>query len=244
MPFNEWLAYLSEWLGVTSVAILAGISPRFKKRPLIFLYPRREGYIALALYAILLVVSFFIYNRGLLANLAITSNFPESLVPRVFTAVAGLVLFAVALFVRRQPLLSVRWGTKLMRPALLLGVALAFLTLFLRGKFLAVLDGVTPQETSALLGCLILSLGEESIFRGYIQSRLSTLFGDRLGWLSTALLYAIWNVPRLMGSPQGLLLGLLLALIQGVLLGWVIQKSGHILAPMLYRAISEWIAFL
>ena len=33
---------------------------------------------------------------------------------------------------------------------------------------------------------------------------------------------------------------LLVTLIQGLLLGWIMQKSGHVLAPILYRAVSLW----
>ena len=49
MALNEFLLKLSEWLGVVAVSMIAGVSPRFRARPLMFKYPQREAFFSLLL---------------------------------------------------------------------------------------------------------------------------------------------------------------------------------------------------
>ncbi len=149
--------------------------------------------------------------------------------------------FALALAARRQPLRSAGWNRTGLGMALRLTVALVFLTIFLRGKIYALLNGITADEGLTLLIWIGISLAEESIFRGYLQLRQADRVGPPYAWILTALLYTLWQIPRLMCEPSMLLLYLGLALGQGLVLGWVMHKSGHVLAPALYRAVSEWL---
>jgi hypothetical protein len=57
-------------------------------------------------------------------------------------------------------------------------------------------------------------------------------------------LYIVWNLPRLLVDPAGLPLSLGLLAVQGVLLGWIARKSNSVLAPAMYRAVSEWVGML
>jgi len=47
----------------------------------------------------------------------------------------------------------------------------------------------------------------------------------------------------LLGLPAAAL-PLAIQLAQSLLAGWMMQKSRHILAPTLYRAISAWLTFI
>ena len=49
----------------------------------------------------------------------------------------------------------------------------------------------------------------------------------------------IWVLPF---ASLGVLL--LVTLIQGLLLGWIMRKSGHVLAPALYRAVAAWLLLI
>ena len=59
---NTQLTLLAEFMAVIAVTMLLTLSPKFKKRPLIFKYPRREAIIAFSLVVLLagrLVVDFY-----------------------------------------------------------------------------------------------------------------------------------------------------------------------------------------
>jgi membrane protease YdiL (CAAX protease family) len=125
-----------------------------------------------------------------------------------------------------------------------IGLALAILVIFLRGKIFSIINGLTSQDGMALLACLGIGLAEETIFRGYIQMRLCFWLGQRWGLLATAGLFVIWQVPRLAADPANLPVNLLIVAAQALVVGWLALAGGNVLAPALYRAISEWVGFL
>lgn len=240
-----WLGNLSEWLGVIAVVMIAGVSPLLKKiRLLDFRYPQREANFAFSMFALINVFAYLYFSNPIFSFLrAASSNFAGGEVAqRMLLAVICLLPFIVALIARGQPLKSVGWGRENLRAGLTVGLMLGILTIFLRGKFLTILAGITPQQASMLLVYLILAFAEETIFRGYIQPRLQSRIGQRWGWLATAALFTLWQLPgRIYILPfVSYWPVLVISLIQGLILGWIMQKSGHVLAPMLYRALSAW----
>jgi hypothetical protein len=131
-------------------------------------------------------------------------------------------------------------------PALQMGFALAILTIFLRNRVMDVLAGMKPAELNLLLLAIGISLAEETIFRGYIQLRLSWWLGEWAGIGLTAALFTLWHVPGWLNRVP-VQTGLLLAgltLVHGLVLGWIMSKSKNVIAPALYRSISMWMNFL
>lgn len=249
MDWTFWLGNLSEWLGVVAVVMIAGISPMLKKIRLIeFRFPQREMNFALILFALIYVFAFQYFSNSIFDFLRnIAAGFPGGEdAERMLLAVVSLLPFLVALIVRGQPLKSIGWGKENLRAGFTVGLMLALLTVFLRGKFMTLLSGVSSQQISLLLVYLAWAFAEETIFRGYIQPRLQSRIGKPWGWLATAALFTLWQLPgRLWLMPfTSFWVVLVVALIQGLILGWIMEKSGHVLAPMLYRTISLWmIAF-
>jgi membrane protease YdiL (CAAX protease family) len=236
------ISKLSEFLGVIAVVWIADISKRLVFRPVKFKYPTREGRVSAILYIIIAAIAILFYS-GLFPNPFTNLKWaaPE-LVNHLILAAVCVVPFFGALLYRRQPLLSTGWGRKLnFNNGLRLSLLLVLLTIILRGKVNSLVDGVTAEEGLTLLVLIGTSLAEESIFRGYIQLRLSSWLGDRKGWLLTSTLFVIWHLPRLIQNPTVLWVNLGLLVVQSVLLGWIMQKGGHVVAPALYRAISDWL---
>lgn len=238
------LGHLSEWIGVIAVTMILALNTRFRKRPLIFQYPRREASFAVFIYAFILVLAFVFTITPHAIMQSVSGSMVNVLAPRLLLAGLSLVPFVIALRFRGQPLLSIGWNPKLFSVGMLLGLALAMLTIFLRGKLYLLLGRLDMEQWMALLIWLGISLCEETIFRGYIQPRLSAYWNERSGWLATAVFFTLWNVPRLMLTPETLLFQTAFVFIQGLLLGWITQKCGHVMAPALYRAVSEWLLLL
>lgn len=249
MTTTDLIALASEVLGVIAATMLLTLSPRFKQHiPVSFRYPQREVIAAALVTAGLFILGFVVFRGPIPAPVTgLSGSTPtfEALVQHLTAAGAGVVLVAIALIYRRQPVRSAGWNRPLLQPAFQVGIAVILLTIFLRGKITLLFDGITSAETSALLVVAALGLAEETVFRGYIQPRLSSQLGNIPGWLVTSGLFALWQIPRLWGEPTGtVLIGVGIGLVQGLLAGWMMQKCQHVLAPGLYRAISGWIAFL
>ncbi len=238
------LPLLAEWLGVLGVVWLAGISPAFKPPPVGFKYPRREGLVALALFAVVFVFGLLQWAGWLRPILTSDNPAMQTIMARLNLAVLGLLPFIAALLSRRQPLRSAIGGRVMLGANVRLGLALMFLSLFLRGKFSAVMDGVTPDEGTMFLVSAVICLAEEFIFRGYIQLRMRSWLGEGRGWIATAGLFILYQLPFWAADGQQVLLNLALSVAQALVLCLVAQRSKHILAPVLYRVMSEWLFYV
>ena len=244
MDLRLIIPFVAEWLGVIAVCMILGTVERLKPERVGYRYPRREAVIALSLFAAVFFLNIVFFSGGFRLPLAVspveTLGF---LWQRLVVSLAAGMVFLLALLARRQPMRSAGY-TKRANAGLRWGLVLGFLTVFLRGAVFKMTNGLSAGELSALGAWLGIALAEEMIFRGYIQSRLEWFTHPRWGLVITAALFVLWQLPRLLLNPAGMWLGLAFAAAQGLVLGWVMQKSGHVLAPMLYRAVSEWLVYL
>jgi len=244
-----WLGYLSEWLGVIAVVMIAGTSPMIKKiRRIEFRFPRREATFSLILFALIFFFAFQFFSNPIFEFLRTFSSALQGgeIAQRMLLALLSLIPVILLMAVRGQPLKSAGWSKENTRAGLTLGVVLLILVVFLRGKFLPLLQGISNEKGSLLFVILVWVAAEETIFRGYIQLRLMSYLGDNWGWLATSLLYVLWQLPGndllTQFSTQWTLL--VLALVQGLLLGWIMRKTHHVSAPILLRVVSTWLLFL
>jgi membrane protease YdiL (CAAX protease family) len=257
---NQLLVFVVEWMGVIAVTLLLSLSPAFKRRrPVKFVYPRREGIIALSLFALITVFQVIFITQTHQAVLPPSTppvanpraNFvytPDDLLRQVAVMAAMIVPFLVALAVRRQPLLSVGLARWSVRPGLELGAALAIISIFLTNRTYSILNGVTTSQGLYLVAMLVVGFVEEFIFRGYIQLRLVGWLGELWGWFGTAALFTLWQLPQQLLLEHAALPDLAVRLgtlfLFGVLLGWIMRRSGCTLATALYHAAHNWILVL
>ena len=240
------LTHASEWLGVSAFAWILALVPQFKVAPVVFKYARRDGMIALFLGASTLLFAVALSTVGMSGTidrwLPVTGS-PSALLHPLVLAAVSLLPFIAALLTRGQPPLSAGWSSKRLRTGLQTGLTVVLLTIFLRNRVLDIVGGLKTDEVTYLLFALGIALCEETIFRGYIQLRLDNWLGGNRGWIATALMFAAFRFPGLLaagGDTNQSLFGLLLILGESLTAGWLMRKSGHVLAPALFRAASIW----
>jgi len=94
---------------------------------------------------------------------------------------------------------------------------------------------------------VLVAFGEEILFRGYIQSRLNSvfgrpwsLFGIRWGWglVVAAVLFGLWHLGWQPGGPQWP--HALWTAFAGLLLGLVREKSESVVAPALLHGVMNY----
>jgi len=243
MDSHALILTFSEFLGVTAVLMLAGLSAQLKVAPVGFKYPRREGLAALVLFAVILAVK-ILFLAGTLGAPAAEAIRSGALTTRLALAGVALLICLLALRVRRQPLRSTGWYPKAFPGGIRVGIILALLAVILHGKGMTILNGISPQEARDLLVWIGIALGEETVFRGYIQLRLTWWLGTGKGLLLTALLSLIWDLPAVIASGIHPLLAILIGAVRFILLGWAASRSRHTMAPFLYRVVSEWLFFV
>lgn len=246
--FTLLIPHATEWLGVLAVAMFLARVPQLTAGRIGFLYPRRDGISALVVAAAAIIFAVALTTPQLqdfAQNVLALPAPANTLSAQLTTALMALLVVLAALIIRGQPGKSTGWSRDRLRIGLQSGIALALLTILLRNRASDLLRGIPQEVLFGLLPAALIALAEETVFRGYIQLRLSWWMGENRGWLVTTLLYVLFRAPLiiLQAGPAGMLLPLLIVLGQGLIAGYLMQKSGHVLAPALYRAISIWMGF-
>ncbi|HEY3344898.1 MAG TPA: CPBP family intramembrane glutamic endopeptidase [Anaerolineaceae bacterium] len=260
MPNSQLIIFLVEWMGVVAVTLLLSLSPAFKtRRPVKFVFARREVIIALALFVAITAFLGFVVSRSQQpilppVSLALTNPrttfvyTPDDLLRQAALTGAMLIPFLLALAIRRQPLLSAGLSRRVLKPGLQLGAALALITIFLTNKTYSILYGLSTSQGIYLVAMLVVAFVEEFIFRGYIQLRLMDWLGETWGWIATAVLFVVWQLPQRLLVEGGTLadtaIRLGVMLVFGLLLGWIMRRSGSVLATTLFHAAHNWIMVL
>ncbi len=244
MDTRAYLLLVSEIMGVAGVTLLISLSKSFRNHPTLgFKYPRREAVVSLILFSSIFLAAIFIWPQK--AGLAaVLPGLDSQLWLQLQMAGGALVLFVAVLAIRRQPLRSAGWNKPLLMPSLRYGMALILLSVFLRGVVFDIMRGLSQEIWLALLLWLGIALAEETIFRGYLQLRLSAYFNERIGWAVTALLFVLWQIPRWMLNPADFWLQLILGMVRSVLYGWMMQHTRHPVGIALYRAVSGWVGLI
>jgi membrane protease YdiL (CAAX protease family) len=190
-------------------------------------------------------------------NIAVTAFIPvavagvaESLVDYrgwngalILLPVQVALLFALGFLLRRKPTLG--------SEGVVAGVALVGLA----GR-LAAKPTVGNAFSALLFYVFFLGLGEELLFRGYIQSRLNmafgrpfTFFGVQWGWgaVIAAALFGLMHVLNLgsLATGQWTLTPWwgLWTFVGGLVLAFVREKTGSIVAPTLLHGLPQGIAY-
>ena len=245
LDITLFLTHVAEWLGVAAIGWLLSLAPKSRFAPVTFLYARRDGLAALFLgsAAVLFAVAFnTVGMTGLVSRINSISGPAKDLLNPFVLALVSLLPFIAALLTRGQPPLSMGWSSKRFRSGLQAGLAVALLTIFLRNRVYDIVGGLKSDEINYLFFALGIALAEETIFRGYIQLRLVSWMGETRGWVAASLFFAVFRFPALLasGDTAHALFGLLLIFGESLVAGWLMRKSGHVLAPALYRAVSIW----
>ena len=121
------------------------------------------------------------------------------------------------------------------------------LALFLRGKAFTILNGIEAAQANALVYYLLIGLVEETIFRGYLQLRFISSWGQWPAILVTALLYSLWQLPRILAQPQTTetaVVQVAMIFVHGIVLGYLMHRTGNVLAPGIYHGVSSWLGIL
>jgi len=100
-----------------------------------------------------------------------------------------------------------------------------------------------PERPSRWLGFEI-PLGtvwfEESLFRGALHTVAAGAFGPTGGRLAQAVAFGLWHIPDARKAGEPIVGTVLVTGLAGWVFGWLAERSGSLLAPMLaHLAINE-----
>lgn len=162
------------------------------------------------------------------------------------------LFFGPALLVlrRRHETLSSAGITKRnLGKSALLGIILsAFIFLFniimKRYSTAGVLRSISPSDVWAFITFLVVGIGEEFGFRGYLQTRLMLWLGTTWGWVIASTLMAIGHVIQritIMGmSGTDALVSSLSLIPISLLFGYILLRTESVVAGTILHAFIDW----
>ncbi|MDD3223683.1 MAG: CPBP family intramembrane metalloprotease [Clostridium sp.] len=87
----------------------------------------------------------------------------------------------------------------------------------------------------------IVGFVEETIFRGYLQTRLTYWLGTLRGWLLTSAIFTLSHLPNYLILGGMNFYSLLIIVFLGLLLGYTRIKTKSIIAGSIFHALLNWL---
>jgi len=177
---------------------------------------------------------------------------PRALLRMAILAEGGLGLVAMILgwFMARPPWQQVAWTAPAVGYGLLaalpLLVALLLVTRYPVGPFKGLRDFVdqflVPMFDGSTIGQMLLisivaGIGEELLFRGFLQSWIEQISG--LPWLALAIASIVFGLAHAMSVTYAVLAGAI-----GAYLGWLLMASDNLVVPMVTHAAYDFAALV
>ena len=216
---------------------------------LVFSAKKKEAILSLIVFAAVFAGAFGIYGFYDRVWIRATLTADPIYVLRDLIAIAILLLpVVIALGFSRQSLKDVALTRRNLRKSIALGLLtslililfLGFLSPYLGGGF----AGFSVATGYLFLSYVVIGFGEETVFRGYIQTRLVAYGGSAIGVGATSLLYAAYNFPLGFFCFSG---NISLAAVyavwrfsSGLLYGYTFHKSQNVLSSTIVHIFLVW----
>ena len=235
-------------LGVPLVFIFSKVL-KLRPQTIMVSEKKKEGFLSLRVFAAVVAATFGIYwfYDKVWVRATLTADPLYVLRDTIWIALILLPVIA-ALRWSKQTFESIGANRKDLKKNLGLGLLTSFVLLLFLGILSPFLGGVfagfSVPVVYLLMSTIVICFGEEIVFRGYIQTRLTANRGPRTGIAITTLLFVVYNFPPGYFCFSGnILLSLLYALWRfstGLLYGYTFHKSQNLLPSSILHTLLVW----
>lgn len=256
MP-SEILQFLISITFTASFFVLIWLVTKFYKAKSLeikFATPRKEAALAtgyvIGLFVIIGVVFFLLeQHAGVPIETSEQFDLRRALSQWGVYAIISIIPISVIIKTRKQSFETVGVTRKNTRLSLAIGVVLSLLTMSLSTTPERFLDRLLTHNTLyALIYYLAVGLGEELMFRGFLQLRCSIWLGEIKGLILASTIMALVHLPQrifAVGLDPLQALGSAMSLIPfSLLMGFFMLRTRNILGPAVLHTIADWVSVL
>jgi len=242
-------------VGVLVVYLLSK-ALKLRPKPITISNPRKEATIALLVFLIVLAATFalvFFYYAVFSPAFQLDKRPPFTVdAINVLWAtlfyVTWIIPLGIAMKITNQNRESIGITRENLGRSLALGFILSTILIIVGGLLGPSLGGgfkgFSASLAYGLIVYAILGYGEEVVFRGYIQTRLTAYSGMTKGWVLASLLFALIHFPKYYfmfpGAALDATVHALLQFPTGLLLGYIMLRSQNLNAPSIFHLFLVW----
>ncbi len=235
-------------VGVPLVHVLSKLL-KVNPQTITFEEKKKEALLGVLIFAAVLAATFGIYGFYERVLIGVTLTADPFYVLRDMLWIALIVLpVVVVLRLRRQSFQSIGAVRKDLRKNLTFGSVTSALLLLLVGVLSPLLGGgfvgFSPSISYLLMSCMVIGFGEEAVFRGYIQTRLTSFLSPMKGVTITSILFVVYNFPLgffcLSGNVPLTALFAGWKFSTGMLYGYTFHRSQNLLPSSILHVVLVW----
>lgn len=235
---NNVVIFIFIFVAGIFVKIAANIL-KFDNYSIEFKNPRQNGLISLAVILIIIVIDIF--------NCLYTSKHIMGLEYTFIAALLELLPVILVLYFQHDTIESIGYTTKNLFRSIFLGIILiAFFRLIVH--FFITPNGMyysVSQKISILINFLIVGFYEETVFRGFLQTRLIAWLGQMKGMVLTAVLFSLTHITSRLIYQQLSISNAIISSLPlipcALLFSYIMLKAKNIAAPAIFHAGFDWI---
>ncbi len=224
--------------GVRDIMIKRFFSSDSSYKEMIAQYTTVDGIIAIGLYVLLMFVYYFM--GVLFVNKQIYLGVPVNLLL--------IVLCILLVLVRKQKLASIGITIQKIKQSLLTGTILGIIFSFFMNVLPNILAGgkfITADRAfyNIFYYFVVISLSEEVVFRGYIQTRIYGLIKrDIPAMIVTGFLFYAMHLPFQMpvNGMQIDLMNMIIILALHFVMNFLYRKYNSLVAPTIFHGLLDW----
>lgn len=203
----------------------------------------------LAIVAIILsIIITIIYNKYFINVFPVNTTF-NLLIMRLILATPAIICMVI----NKEKINTVGFTKDNLLKSIILGFLIGCIYFFTYStKSLDVMKNINLKSintlTNLFIYCLVIGIGEEFLYRGYLQTRIMNTSGKINGWLLTAIIFTLVHFPQRIIVDR---LGVFQALIScayllpiSLLLGYTSMKTKNLTSSIICHAFIDWTSFI
>lgn len=171
----------------------------------------------------------------------------QNLVNQLFGLFVIFLPMALMIRLNGEKLKSIGFTRTNLWKATVIGLFLVPTTLFfVNGGPSSAFKFTDSHNLHSLIYFSFVGFGEEILFRGYLQNRLVAWLGHYQGWILTSVVFSLVHVPQRvvaqgMSIPHALVSSLVLIPV-GLLMGFVMLRTGSVVPGSLFHTFVNWMS--
>lgn len=184
----------------------------------------------------------------IVGQLKISSNSALGLVIYIIVAILEVVPVIIVIMLRKEGLSSLGITRSNIFKSIFIGLVSYILffvcIVIIKHKFKYIVIPQFSFSIWSLVNCLLTAFGEEVIFRGYVQYRLTKWLGDKKGLIISALIFSCSHISqRMMAINLSIINASILSILlfpSGLFLGYLFLKCKNITASTIFHALYDF----